>query len=40
MGRKKIIIFKITDDRTRFVKFKKRNFGVMKKAYELSVLCD
>ncbi|XP_050440421.1 uncharacterized protein LOC126845661 [Adelges cooleyi] len=40
MGRKKIKISKITDDRNRHVTFNKRKFGVMKKAYELSVLCD
>ncbi|XP_060858117.1 transcription factor mef2A-like isoform X2 [Metopolophium dirhodum] len=40
MGRKKINLCKITDDRNRHVTFHKRKFGVMKKAYELSVLCD
>ena len=62
MGRKKIQISRITDERNRQVKikkvyfaisnwchfnilctqvtFNKRKFGVMKKAYELSVLCD
>ncbi|XP_063699979.1 myocyte-specific enhancer factor 2 [Culicoides brevitarsis] len=40
MGRKKIQISKITDERNRQVTFNKRKFGVMKKAYELSVLCD
>lgn len=64
MGRKKISISKISDDRTRHVRliysfvlffcfvlnvnvkiflkvtFNKRKFGIMKKAYELSVLCD
>jgi len=40
MGRKKINISKITDERNRHVTFNKRKFGVMKKAYELSVLCD
>ena len=40
MGRKKINITRITDERNRQVTFNKRKFGVMKKAYELSVLCD
>ncbi|CAF1463487.1 unnamed protein product, partial [Didymodactylos carnosus] len=40
MGRKKIQISKITDERNRQVTFTKRKFGLMKKAYELSVLCD
>ena len=40
MGRKKIEITRITDERNRQVTFTKRKFGLMKKAYELSVLCD
>jgi len=40
MGRKKINITRIVDERTRQVTFTKRKFGLMKKAYELSVLCD
>ena len=55
MGRKKIQISRITDERNRQVRrgmgglphasslqvtFNKRKFGVMKKAYELSILCD
>jgi hypothetical protein len=40
MGRKKIQISKITDERNRQVTFTKRKFGLMKKAYELSVLCE
>jgi hypothetical protein len=40
MGRKKIKIQPLTDDRNRQVTFVKRKFGLMKKAYELSVLCD
>ena len=40
MGRKKIEIQRIGDDRNRQVTFTKRKFGLMKKAYELSVLCD
>jgi hypothetical protein len=39
MGRKKINITRIHDERTRQVTFTKRKFGLMKKAYELSVLC-
>ncbi|KAH9518351.1 Myocyte-specific enhancer factor 2C [Bulinus truncatus] len=40
MGRKKIQIARINDERNRQVTFTKRKFGLMKKAYELSVLCD
>lgn len=55
MGRKKIQISRIADERNRQVEnkfflhflnfyfqvtFTKRKFGLMKKAYELSVLCD
>ena len=40
MGRKKIQITRISDERNRQVTFTKRKFGLMKKAYELSVLCD
>ena len=40
MGRKKITISKINDERNRQVTFTKRKFGLMKKAYELSVLCE
>ncbi|TPX43332.1 hypothetical protein SeLEV6574_g05122 [Synchytrium endobioticum] len=40
MGRKKIEIRKIDDERSRQVTFNKRKFGLMKKAYELSVLCN
>ncbi|KAL1023051.1 hypothetical protein UPYG_G00035840 [Umbra pygmaea] len=40
MGRKKIQISRIVDQRNRQVTFTKRKFGLMKKAYELSVLCD
>ncbi|KAM7077964.1 myocyte-specific enhancer factor 2C-like isoform 7-T7 [Ciconia maguari] len=40
MGRKKIQITRIMDERNRQVTFMKRKFGLMKKAYELSVLCD
>lgn len=40
MGRKKIQIEHIKDDRNRQVTFLKRKHGLMKKAYELSVLCN
>ncbi|KAK2919713.1 myocyte-specific enhancer factor 2A-like [Channa argus] len=40
MGRKKIQISRIVEERNRQVTFMKRKFGLMKKAYELSVLCD
>ncbi|RUS15406.1 hypothetical protein BC937DRAFT_92500 [Endogone sp. FLAS-F59071] len=40
MGRKKIKIQTIVDERNRQVTFLKRKYGLMKKAYELSVLCD
>ena len=40
MGRKKIAITRILDERNRQVTFTKRKTGLMKKAYELSVLCD
>jgi hypothetical protein len=40
MGRKKIAIKKISDVRRRQVTFSRRKFGLMKKAYELSVLCN
>lgn len=40
MGRKKIQIQKIRDERNRQVTFTKRKFGLTKKAFELSVLCD
>jgi len=40
MGRKKIAISRIQDERNRQVTLTKRKFGLMKKAYELSVLCD
>ncbi|KAI8587753.1 hypothetical protein BDZ88DRAFT_228621 [Geranomyces variabilis] len=39
MGRKKIAIKRIVDERNRQVTFSKRKFGLMKKAHELSVLC-
>lgn len=40
MGRKKIQIQPILDERNKQITFKKRKEGLIKKAYELSVLCD
>lgn len=40
MGRRKISIAPITDDRNRSVTFLKRKNGLFKKAYELGVLCS
>ena len=42
MGRKKIAIKRISDTRRRHVTYSRRKVGLMKKAYELSVLtsCD
>lgn len=40
MGRKKIRIARIPDERNRQVTFTKRKNGLLKKAMELSVLCD
>ncbi|CAL8104919.1 unnamed protein product [Calicophoron daubneyi] len=40
MGRKKIQIKAIKDEKTRLVTFAKRRHGLFKKAYELSVLCE
>jgi MADS-box transcription enhancer factor 2A len=40
VGRKKIRIERIPDERNRQVTFTKRKNGLMKKAMELSVLCD
>ncbi|KAI9922101.1 hypothetical protein PsorP6_000522 [Peronosclerospora sorghi] len=40
MGRKKIQIKRIADDRNRQVTFAKRKNGIFKKAMELSKLCD
>ncbi|WOG82775.1 hypothetical protein DCAR_0101943 [Daucus carota subsp. sativus] len=40
MGRGKIEIAKIENVNSRQVTFSKRRAGLMKKAYELSVLCD
>eukprot|EP00761_Pharyngomonas_kirbyi_P008658 gb/GECH01008670.1/.p1 GENE.gb/GECH01008670.1/~~gb/GECH01008670.1/.p1 ORF type:complete len:102 (+),score=12.95 gb/GECH01008670.1/:1-306(+) len=40
MGRKKIPIEPIKDERNREVTFKKRKQGLIKKAMELSILCN
>ena len=40
MGRKKIVVKKIEDERHRHVTFVKRKSGVLEKAMELSLLCD
>ncbi|KAA8499237.1 Myocyte-specific enhancer factor 2B [Porphyridium purpureum] len=40
MGRRKIKIEKIEDERNRVVTFTKRKNGLLKKAMELAVLCD
>lgn len=40
MGRKKIEIQKIEDDRIRRVTFKKRRIGLLKKAIQLSKLTN
>lgn len=40
MGRRKIEIEPLTDDRNRTVTFVKRKAGLFKKAYELAVLCQ
>jgi hypothetical protein len=40
MGRKKIKITKILDERSRAATFAKRKNGLLKKAIELSILCD
>ena len=40
MGRKKIEIRRIDDDRIRRVTFKKRRIGLLKKAIQLSKLTD
>lgn len=40
MGRKKIRIARIAEERNRHVTFQKRKSGLLKKAMELSVLCD
>ena len=40
MGRKKIEMGRIEDDRVRRVTFKKRRVGLLKKAMQLSKLTD
>ncbi|GMN55831.1 hypothetical protein TIFTF001_024945 [Ficus carica] len=40
MGRKKVVMKRIEDRNSRHVAFSKRRNGLMKKALELSVLCD
>lgn len=40
MGRRKITIERIKDDRNRHITFLKRSSGLLKKAMELSLLCD
>ena len=40
MGRKKIKIARINDERSRHATFAKRKNGLVKKAIELSILCD
>ena len=40
MGRKKILIEPIKDKRLRYITFNKRKAGLLKKAAELSQLCD
>ncbi|EGV61819.1 myocyte enhancer factor 2D, partial [Yamadazyma tenuis ATCC 10573] len=40
MGRRKIEIQPLTDDRNRTVTFVKRKAGLFKKAHELAVLCQ
>ena len=40
MGRRKISIAPIVDDRNRSVTFTKRKNGLFKKAHELAILCS
>ncbi|KAK6926316.1 Transcription factor, K-box [Dillenia turbinata] len=40
MGRGRVVLKRIENNKTRQVTFSKRRNGLLKKAYELSVLCD
>ncbi|KAH7515470.1 hypothetical protein FEM48_Zijuj10G0029800 [Ziziphus jujuba var. spinosa] len=40
MGRKKVEMKRIEDKSSRYATFSKRRSGLMKKARELSILCD
>ena len=40
MGRKKIAITHLEDNRMRRITFKKRRFGILKKAMQLAALSD
>lgn len=40
MGRGKVTLSRIENSTSRKVTFSKRKNGILKKAYELSVLCD
>lgn len=40
MGRRQIEIKKIEQEKTRLITFHKRRRGLLKKAMELSILCD
>ena len=40
MGRKKIAMTYLEDDRTRKISFKKRRFGILKKVMQLTALSD
>ena len=40
MNRKRIVIKPISDERSRVGTYNKRKFGVIKKAMELSILCN
>ena len=40
MGRTKVVVERIENEKTRQVSFNKRRIGLLKKALELSILCD